>query len=204
MGNSFLAMFESPLEAVRCAIVIQQGMAMRILTEPEDSKMQYRIGVNLGDIIVEGDDIQGDGVNVADRIQALAEPGGIAISGTAYDHVKSKLAVGYISLGEQKVKNLNLILKADVQGSLEALTKELEKLENPEVPIRILLKGVGGISESDILLADASQAIVIGFRVAPEDGAPAFPQDDRPRRRIRRTEGQKGRHGGKVTRPSSS
>ena len=77
----------------------------------------------------------------------------------------------YSKMAEQKVKNLNLILKADVQGSLEALVKELEKLENPEVPIRVLLKGVGGISESDILLADASQAIVIGFRVAPEDRA---------------------------------
>jgi len=77
----------------------------------------------------------------------------------------------YSKMAEQKVKNLNLILKADVQGSLEALIKELEKLENPEVPIRVLLKGVGGISESDILLADASQAIVIGFRVAPEDRA---------------------------------
>ncbi|MHC5544005.1 translation initiation factor IF-2, partial [Singulisphaera rosea] len=77
----------------------------------------------------------------------------------------------YSKMAEQKVKSLNLILKADVQGSLEALVKELEKLENAEVPIRILLKGVGGISESDILLADASQAIVIGFRVAPEDRA---------------------------------
>ena len=77
----------------------------------------------------------------------------------------------YSKMAEQKIKNLNLILKADVQGSLEALVKELDKLANDEVPIRILLKGVGGISESDILLADASQAIVIGFRVAPEDRA---------------------------------
>jgi translation initiation factor IF-2 len=77
----------------------------------------------------------------------------------------------YSKMAEQKIKSLNLILKADVQGSLEALIKELEKLHNDEVPIRILHKGVGGISESDILLADASQAIVIGFRVAPEDKA---------------------------------
>ena len=77
----------------------------------------------------------------------------------------------YNKMAEQKVKTLNLIIKADVQGSIEALTKELEKLENDEVPIRVLLKGVGGISESDIILADASQAIVIGFRVAPEDRA---------------------------------
>ncbi|MGE3821633.1 MAG: translation initiation factor IF-2, partial [Isosphaeraceae bacterium] len=77
----------------------------------------------------------------------------------------------FSQMAAQKVKTLNLILKADVQGSLEALAKELEKLENDEVPIRILLKGVGGISESDILLADATQAVVIGFRVAPEDRA---------------------------------
>ena len=83
----------------------------------------------------------------------------------------------YTKMAEQKVKTLNLILKADVQGSLEALTKELEKLENPEVPIRILLKGVGGISESDIILADASQAIVVGFRVAPEDRAISLADD---------------------------
>jgi translation initiation factor IF-2 len=77
----------------------------------------------------------------------------------------------YSKMAEQKLKSLNLILKADVQGSIEALTKELEKLTNEEVPIRILLKAVGGITESDIVLADASQAIVIGFRVAPEDRA---------------------------------
>jgi translation initiation factor IF-2 len=83
----------------------------------------------------------------------------------------------YSRMAEQKVKSLNLILKADVQGSLEALVKELEKLENNEVPIRVLLKTVGGITESDILLADASQAIVIGFRVAPEDRAMALAED---------------------------
>ncbi len=77
----------------------------------------------------------------------------------------------YSTMAERKLKSLNLILKADVQGSIEALTKELEKLTNEEVPIRILLKGVGGITESDVVLADASQAIVIGFRVAPEDRA---------------------------------
>ena len=83
----------------------------------------------------------------------------------------------YSKMAEQKLKSLNLILKADVQGSIEALTKELEKLENEEVPIRVLLKACGGISESDIVLADASQAIVIGFRVAPEDRAIALAEE---------------------------
>jgi translation initiation factor IF-2 len=77
----------------------------------------------------------------------------------------------FSKMAEQQLKSLNLILKADVQGSLEALAKELEKLQNDEVPIRILHKAVGGIGESDILLADASEAIVVGFRVAPEDRA---------------------------------
>jgi translation initiation factor IF-2 len=83
----------------------------------------------------------------------------------------------YSKMAEQKLKSLNVIIKADVQGSIEALTKELEKLVNEEVPIRILLKAVGGISESDIVLADASQAIVIGFRVAPEDRAVALAEE---------------------------
>src|SRR5262249_38802016 len=77
----------------------------------------------------------------------------------------------YTRVAEKKVKTLNLILKADVQGSLEALIKELEKLENAERPIRVLHKAVGGTGESDIIRADASQAIVIGFRVAPDDRA---------------------------------
>jgi translation initiation factor IF-2 len=83
----------------------------------------------------------------------------------------------YSKMAEQSLKSLNLILKADVQGSIEALTKELEKLQNEEVPIRVLLKAVGGITESDIVLADASQAIVIGFRVAPEDRAQSLAED---------------------------
>ncbi len=77
----------------------------------------------------------------------------------------------YNKMAERTVKSLNLIIKADVQGSIEAIVKELQKLENAEVPIRILLRGVGGITESDVILADASQAIIIGYRVAPEDRA---------------------------------
>ena len=87
----------------------------------------------------------------------------------------------YDKMAEKKVKSLNLILKADVQGSLEALIKELDKLQNDEVPVRILLKGVGGISESDIVLADASQAIVIGFRVAPRTAPSPWPTRRRSR-----------------------
>ena len=106
------------------------------------------------------------------RAREIAEARRLRTRGaTLGEHQTITLENLYSRMAEQKLKSLNLILKADVQGSLEALVKELAKLENPEVPIRILLKAVGGISESDILLADASQAVVIGFRVAPEDRA---------------------------------
>nr|WP_246663630.1 adenylate/guanylate cyclase domain-containing protein [Phyllobacterium endophyticum] len=106
MGDGILVKFNSVVDALRCAVEIQKQKAKRNAAAPPELRLDFRIGINLGDIIIEGKDIHGHGVNVADRIQKLAEPGGIAISGTAYDHVKSKLAVGYASLGEQTVKNI--------------------------------------------------------------------------------------------------
>ena len=106
MGDGLLVEFHSVVDAVRCAIEIQQQKARKYTLAAPEHRLDFRIGINLGDIIVEGEDIHGDSVNVAARIQTLAEPGGIAISGTAYDQVKSKLAVGYRSLGEKKVKSI--------------------------------------------------------------------------------------------------
>ncbi|MGH6858837.1 MAG: adenylate/guanylate cyclase domain-containing protein [Phyllobacterium sp.] len=106
LGDGVLVEFQSVVDALRCAVDIQKRKAERNAGAALKQRMDFRIGINLGDIIVEGEDIQGDGVNLADRIQGLAEPGGIAISGSAYDQVKSKLALGYVSLGEQRVKNV--------------------------------------------------------------------------------------------------
>jgi TolB-like protein/class 3 adenylate cyclase/tetratricopeptide (TPR) repeat protein len=106
MGDGLLVEFPSVVDALRCAVEAQQDKAKRNGAALAEQRLEFRVGVNLGDVIVEGDDIHGDGVNIADRIQALAEPGGIAISGTAYDQVKAKLPVGYASLGEQKVKSI--------------------------------------------------------------------------------------------------
>ena len=106
MGDGLLVEFPSVVDALRCAVEVQQEKAKRNAAAPPEQRLDFRIGVNLGDVIVEGDDIHGDGVNIADRLQALAEPGGVAISGTAYDQVKAKLPVGYASLGEQKVKSI--------------------------------------------------------------------------------------------------
>jgi formylglycine-generating enzyme required for sulfatase activity/class 3 adenylate cyclase len=105
-GDGFLAMFDSPLEAVRCAIVIQQSMAARNLSLPQEQWIRYRIGVNLGDVIVDPDDIYGDGVNIAARLENMAEPGGVYISGGVYEQIKNKLVCGYQSLGDEKLKNI--------------------------------------------------------------------------------------------------
>src|SRR5262249_25420079 len=106
MGDGLLVEFHSVVDALRCAIEVQGAEAKRNADLPTERRMQFRIGINLGDVIVEGDDIHGDGVNIADRLQGLADAGGVAISGTTYDQVKGKLGVGYADLGQQRVKNV--------------------------------------------------------------------------------------------------
>src|SRR5262245_40085354 len=105
-GDGFIAIFDSPVEAVRCSIVIQQNLVGRNASLPQDYWMEYRIGVNLGDVIIERDDIYGEGVNVASRLEGLAEPGQVYISGGIYEQIKHKLVCGYESLGDRKVKNI--------------------------------------------------------------------------------------------------
>jgi len=106
MGDGLLAEFGSVVDAVECAMVLQRGMAQRNAGLTHDQRISVRIGVNLGDVIVESDDRHGDGVNIAARLQQLAEPGAVVISGTAYDQVRNKLAVGFAHLGHQQVKNI--------------------------------------------------------------------------------------------------
>jgi formylglycine-generating enzyme required for sulfatase activity/class 3 adenylate cyclase len=105
-GDGFIAIFDSPVEAVRCGIIIQQNMSGRNTSFPRDHWIEFRIGVNLGDVIIEADDIYGDGVNVASRLESIAEPGQVYISGGIYEQIKHKLVCGYESLGDRKVKNI--------------------------------------------------------------------------------------------------
>ena len=105
-GDSVLAEFASVVEAVQCAIEVQRELGSRNAEVKSEQRMEFRIGVNLGDVMVEGDDLYGEGVNVAARLQALAEPGGICISGTVYDQVHNKLRLGFDFIGEQTVKNI--------------------------------------------------------------------------------------------------
>jgi len=105
-GDNVLAEFTSVVDAVRSAVEIQEELKARNAKLPEGRKMEFRIGVNLGDVIEDGERIYGDGVNIAARVEGLAEGGGVCISGTVYEHVKDKLAFGYESLGEHTVKNI--------------------------------------------------------------------------------------------------
>jgi len=105
-GDNLLAEFGSVVDAVECAVEIQKELKSRNAEFPENRRMEFRIGINLGDVVEEGEKIFGDGVNIAARMEGLAEAGGICISGTVYEHIKNKLALGYEYLGEQTVKNI--------------------------------------------------------------------------------------------------
>jgi len=105
-GDNLLAEFASVVDAVQCAVAVQKELQARNTELPEGRKMQFRIGVNLGDVIEEGERIYGDGVNIAARLESLADPGGICISKTAFDQIETKLPFGYEFIGEQTVKNI--------------------------------------------------------------------------------------------------
>jgi len=106
MGDGALSEFASVVDAVRCAVEIQRAMAERNASLAHDRRIELRIGIHLGDVIVEGDDLYGDGINIAARLEGLAEPGGIAISQQVFDQVEAKLDLRYRDLGERRVKNI--------------------------------------------------------------------------------------------------
>lgn len=107
-GDSVLAEFASPVEAVRCAVEIQDALKTRNEGIPEEKQLLFRIGINLGDVMVEGEneDLLGDGVNIAARLEGCAEPGGIVVSSSIYDQIADKLSLGFTDMGEQSLKNI--------------------------------------------------------------------------------------------------
>jgi len=139
-GDNLLAEFSSVVDAVRCAVEIQDALRARNVELPENRKMEFRIGINLGDVIVEGERIYGDGVNIAARLEGLAEGGGICISGTVYDHIENKLALDYESLGQHSVKNIRkpirvyrVGVKAD--AAVPEAGRELKVPEKPSIAV---------------------------------------------------------------------
>jgi len=146
-GDNMLAEFASVVDAVECAVEIQKDLKTRNAELPENRRMEFRIGVNLGDVIEDGEQILGDGVNIAARLESLSEAGGVCISGTAFDQVENKLSLGYEFLGEQTVKNIAKPVRvyrvlmepgAAARGSLEVTSKErmtLPLLDKPSIAV---------------------------------------------------------------------
>ena len=105
-GDGMLVEFASAVDAVRGAVEVQRGMAEQNASMPQDQRIEFRIGIHVGDIIVDDNDIFGDGVNIAARLEGIAEPGGICISGAAYDQVRDKVPLSFVDLGDQMLKNI--------------------------------------------------------------------------------------------------
>jgi TolB-like protein/class 3 adenylate cyclase len=112
MADGMLLEFPSVVDAVRCAVDVQRGMVERNADVPDDRQIRFRIGINVGDIIIDGDDIFGDGVNVAARLQALAEPDGICVSASVREQIRSDLGVLFEDIGEQELKNIERPIRA--------------------------------------------------------------------------------------------
>jgi formylglycine-generating enzyme required for sulfatase activity/class 3 adenylate cyclase len=158
-GDSVLAEFASPVEAVRCAVDFQEASRSRNLLQPRDRQLRYRIGINLGDVMVRGNDLLGDGVNVAARLEGIAEPGGICVSATVWDQINGKLSIGYVDIGEQSVKNIprpvrayHLRVDGTVGDATEAATAAAQSapgMSTPaakrDVPMAAILGGAAAI-----------------------------------------------------------
>src|SRR6266481_1744488 len=133
-GDGLLLEFASVVDAIGCAVAVQRGMLSRNAEVPEDKRLVFRIGVNIGDIIIDGSDIFGDGVNVAARLEALCEPGGICISRAANDHVRDKLRLSFADLGEQTVKNIARAIGVFGLTASDIAALPEEALPEPEPP----------------------------------------------------------------------
>jgi adenylate cyclase len=151
-GDGMLVEFPSVVDAVRCAVEIQRAMIDRNAEEPEEKRLTSRSGVNLGDVIADGDDIYGDGVNIAARLEVLAEPGGICISRTVRDHIGDRLPYTFEDIGEQSVKNITQPVHAYVPSAAAVASL-------PEVAIP--LQSIGGNRRSSRSRLAALAACII-------------------------------------------
>jgi TolB-like protein/class 3 adenylate cyclase len=183
-GDGVLLEFPSVVDAVECAVAVQAVMAERNDGVPQDKRMLFRIGINLGDILIEGDDILGDGVNIAARLEGIAKPGGICISASAHDQVRGKVAVKFTDLGEQELKNITRPVRAYavVRDGLGAGTQGSSTTPSPSSAPRLSMvvlpfANIGGDPGQDYFvdgvteslttdLSRISGAVVIGRHTA--------------------------------------
>jgi TolB-like protein/class 3 adenylate cyclase len=138
-GDGFLAEFPSAVEAVRAALLFQSRVHELTIGDAEDGRLRFRVGINIGDVIVETHDIFGDGVNIAARLESIAEPGGICISSSAYDHVRGKVSIEFVDLGEQSLKNIDRPVRAFAvrDGSSNPATQTGRARPGPLSPPRL-------------------------------------------------------------------
>src|SRR4051812_31387984 len=134
-GDSVLAEFPSAVDAVQCAVAVQEKLAKADAGVSEHRRLQFRIGVHVGDVVVRGGDLLGDGVNVAARLEGLAEPGGIAISGAAHGYVRKAVPLAYSDLGEQQVKNIDEPVRAYAVSPTAAAAGEPSATQSKPLPL---------------------------------------------------------------------
>src|ERR1700739_2879622 len=171
-GDGFLAEFASVVDAVRCAAQIQRGMIDREPEVPDEQRIRFRIGINLGDVIGEEHDIFGDGVNVAARLEALADPGGICISRTVRDHIRDKLPYPFADMGEQSVKNIARPVRSYALSAAAAAMMPLAEKTQP-APARARFAPLRAIVAAGLL-----GAIAIGLAAwwaIPHRNSPLLP-----------------------------
>jgi adenylate cyclase len=149
-GDGILVEFVSVVDAVRCAVDIQRGMAGRNVEVATDKRIQFRIGINVGDIISDDNDIYGDGVNVAARLEALADPGGIMVSRAVHDQVRDKLSFGFEDMGEQTVKNI-------------ARPIGVHRVSLVETAPQTVVKSTSAAEKSDLLTSSRPSIAVLPF-----------------------------------------
>jgi TolB-like protein/class 3 adenylate cyclase len=173
-GDNILAEFASVVDAVNCAVEIQRALGMRNANLPEDRKMQFRIGVNIGDVIEEDERIYGDGVNIAARVEALAEAGGICISERVYDQVENKLELEYAYLGEHQVKNIRRPIQVyrviNQSNSIERfIFEEGAALPLPDKPSIAVLpfNNMSGNSEQEYFSDGLTEDIITALSRSP-------------------------------------
>jgi adenylate cyclase len=138
MGDGVLVEFASAVNAVTCGVELQQAMGSANGGLPEDRRIVLRVGVNLGDVMVEGSDLYGDGVNIAARLQTLAEPGSVLVSETVVNHVRGKVQVGFEDLGERRLRNITWpvrVYRAQLGGGMTAPRPTLAPPDNPSIAV---------------------------------------------------------------------
>ena len=203
MGDGLLAEFASVVDAVECAVDIQRGMAERNAGLPEDQRIDVRIGVNLGEVIVEGTDRHGEGVNIAARLQQLAEAGGICVSGKVANEVEKKLAFGFEPMGAQRVKNISEpipVYRIKLDGVRAPAKRKPAKYAltdwaRPLAAAMFLLAGLAAAGWYGFVRSSTHQVTAVAATHMPSIAVLPF-DDHEPRQepRLSRRRGQRGHH----------